>query len=235
MQIAISGAQSRTILFITLFTLCITGTLALAAGKAKMNGKDVIVETGVLASHNDRTGEIVLNLTDGGTGDWKMSKQMKVFHGKEKIGLAEAGKGQKLRIYVTAEGVVEGLFIIDQPGTAKPASQPKVEAEAAPSGGQHADGAAPPAKKNIMHGKEVFPEIGKIVMLNEKQRKLTMNMDNGSQGKWSIHPQAVVKIFNSKESVPLAELLRASKVKAWVSQDGVVHWLYIMALKELKD
>jgi hypothetical protein len=42
----------------------------------------------------------------------------------------------------------------------------------------------------------------------------------------------VVRAFNTKEVLPLSEVLKSSKVKAWVSKDGVVHWIYIMAYRK---
>jgi hypothetical protein len=212
---------------ILLLAICSFASLAFASGKAKVNGKEVSIETGTIIRYSPAGGEIVFKLDGGATGNWTMGKQMGVYRNKEKITLADTQSGQKFRIYVTPGGEVQRLVVLDESGQGKQAKQARTDAATSKD-----DAAEAQPKKNVMNGKEVSPEIGSVNMVNEQKRKIVINLEGGAKGNWSLHPKLVVRAFNTKEVLPLSEVLKSSKVKAWVSKDGVVHWIYIMAYRK---
>jgi len=78
-----------------------------------MNGKEVTPYIGQIVSHNERTGQIVIKM-DKSTGHWRLSKHTVVLSGKERLTLSDIwGKTQKVQVYVSKDGEVQRISVLE--------------------------------------------------------------------------------------------------------------------------
>jgi hypothetical protein len=78
-----------------------------------MNGKEVTPYVGHIVSHNERTGEIVVQ-TEKSTGHWRLSNHTVVLYGKDRLTLSEIWrKTKKVRVYVSKDGEVQRITVLE--------------------------------------------------------------------------------------------------------------------------
>ncbi len=78
-----------------------------------MNGKEVTPYIGHIVSHNERTGEIVVK-TENSTGHWRLSRQVVVLSGRERLALPEIWRKTKtVRVYVSKDGEVQRINVLE--------------------------------------------------------------------------------------------------------------------------
>jgi len=78
-----------------------------------MNGKEVTPYVGHIVSHNERTGEIVVQ-TDKSTGHWRLSNHTVVLYGKDRLALSEIWrKTKKVRVHVSKDGEVQRITVLE--------------------------------------------------------------------------------------------------------------------------
>src|SRR5208283_1428138 len=80
----------------------------------------------------------------------------------------------------------------------------------------------------MMGGKQVRDYTGSVNMLNERDGKIIIKIDDGSTGNWSVGRYTVV--LRGSEREPLSLLLSSKRVKVWVAQDGTVQRVEILQM-----
>ena len=80
----------------------------------------------------------------------------------------------------------------------------------------------------MMGGKQVRDYTGSVNMLNEKDGKVIIKIDDGSTGNWTVGAYTVVLRGSQRE--PLSLLLSSKKVKVWVAEDGTVQRVEILQM-----
>jgi hypothetical protein len=79
-----------------------------------------------------------------------------------------------------------------------------------------------------MNGKQVREYFGRVNMLNERDGKIIINIEDGSTGNWNVGRYTVV--LRGSEREPLSLLLSSKRVRAFVSQDGTVQRVEILQM-----
>jgi|GEM_PF-3423070 hypothetical protein len=175
-----------------------------------MNGKQVRDYTGRVNMLNEVDGKIIINIDDGSTGNWNVGRYTVVLRGSEREPLSLLLRTKKVRAFVSQDGDVQRVEIIEMAG----------------QGPAPANGPAPAPM--VMNGKQVRDYNGRVNMLNERDGKIIINIDDGSTGNWNVGRYTVVLRGSQRE--PLSLLLSSKRVRVFVSQDGEVQRVEILQM-----
>jgi len=89
--------------------------------------------------------------------------------------------------------------------------------------------AADLAAQPVMNGKPVRAYAGHVVMLNEREGRIVIDVDDGSKGDWRIGGYTVV--LRGGEREPLKAALDSRRVRVWVTREGQVERINILAVR----
>jgi phenylpyruvate tautomerase PptA (4-oxalocrotonate tautomerase family) len=182
-----------------------------------MNGKQVREYFGRVNMLNERDGKIIINIEDGSTGNWNVGRYTVVLRGSEREPLSLLLSSKRVRAFVSEDGTVQRVEILEMAGQAAPPPM-------AGGPGPAPVGAAP----MMMNGKQVREYFGRVNMLNERDGKIIINIEDGSTGNWNVGRYTVV--LRGSEREPLSLLLSSKRVRAFVSQDGTVQRVEILQM-----
>jgi len=180
-----------------------------------MGGKQVREYTGAVNMLNERDGKIIINIDDGSTGNWSVGRYTVVLRGAQREPLSLLLSSKKVNAWVAQDGTVQRVEILEVAG----------QGSAAPVA---APAPAKPAPPSMMGGKQVREYTGAVNMLNERDGKIIINIDDGSTGNWSVGPYTVV--LRGAQREPLSLLLSSKRVNVWVAQDGTVQRVEILQM-----
>ena len=173
--------------------------LLLISGQAfaqLMNGKQVKAYIGSVNMLNEQEGKIIIKIDDGSTGNWNVGKYTVVLRGSEREPLSLVLSSKSVKVWVAQDGTIQRIEILEMAGQgiAAPAANP-----------------AQGATAGMMGGKQVRDYTGSVNMLNEKDGKIIVKIDDGSTGNWNVGKYTVV--LRGSEREPLSILLSSKKVK----------------------
>jgi len=172
------------------------------AAQPVMNGKPVRAYAGHVVMLNEREGRIVIAIDDGSKGDWRIGGYTVVLRGAERLPLNAVLASPRVTAWVSPDGTVQRITL----GAARPA----------PTGGR-------------TNGQVVRSYLGRVEMMNLRDGRIVIDVDDGSKGDWRIGGYTVV--LRGAEREPLKAALDSRRVRVWVTREGQVERINILAVR----
>ncbi len=178
----------------------VIGVATNLAAQVVMNGKPVRAYEGRVSMLNEQEGRIVIDVSDGSRGNWRVGGYTVVLQGVERVPLRAALSSPRVTVWVSPDGTVQRITL----GAMQRA----------------------PVAVRPMNGAAARSYVGRVEMMNLRDGKIVIDVSDGSRGNWRVG--GYTEVLRGGARAPLQAALESRRVQVWVTREGLVERINIL-------